>query len=136
MSEKDAPEVVKTPTSQYVENESTGDAHLVADETTIKSNIQKVIAETIEIAQADNGALEEGDSPECSRYESPEISSAAQDLLATLYCCMGGVAPRSEREVLQAMAIPIKRRLKFVEAIAASRGVSQPDEDRYVFTRS
>ena len=30
LSEKDAPEVVTTPTSQYVENESSGDAHPVA----------------------------------------------------------------------------------------------------------
>ena len=34
-----------------------------------------------------------------------------------------------------AMSTPIQRRQEYVNAIAASRGVSQPAEKRYVFTR-
>ena len=133
-SEKDAPDVMATPTSQYVENESSGDAHPVASETSIEPQLEECIEEIIEIAQADNGALLEGDSPHCTQYEATEVSMAAQDLLATLYSGMGGLAPRSEREVLQAMSTPIQRRQEYVNAIAASRGVSQPAEERYVYT--
>ena len=87
----------------------------------IEPKLEECIEEIIEIAQADNGALLEGDLPQRTRYEATEISMAAQDLLATLYSCMGGVAPRSEREVLQAMSILIERRQEYVNAIAASR---------------
>ena len=45
------------PTSQYVENESSGDAHPVAGETSIKPKLEECIEEIIEIPQADNGLL-------------------------------------------------------------------------------
>ena len=134
MSEKDAPGVMTTPASQDVENESSGDAHPVASETSIKSKLEKCIEEIVEIAQADNGALLDGDSAHLSRTEAPNTIKAAQHLLATLYSCMGGSAPRAEQEVLQAMSTPIQRRQEYVNAFAAARGVSQPAEEHYGYT--
>ena len=78
------PKVVTTPTSQYVETESSGDTHPVARETSIESKVEQCIQEIIDIAQADNGALLKGDSQQCARYKEPQVSMAAQDLLATL----------------------------------------------------
>ena len=131
---KDAPEVVTTPTSQYVENESSGDAHPVAGETSIEPKLEECIEEIIEIAQADNGALLEGDLPQRTRYEATEISMVAQDLLATLYSCMGGVALRSEREVFQAMSTPIQRRQEYLNTITASRDISEKDAPEVMTT--
>ena len=128
LSEKDAPKVMTTPASQYVGDESSGDAHPVAGETSIEPKLEECIEEIVEIAQADNGALLEGDSPHETRYETPEVRMAAQDLLATLYTCMGGYAGRTIEEVHRAMRIPIRRRQEYVDKVSASRGVPQPAE--------
>ena len=87
-----------------------------------------------EVAQADNGALLEGDLPRETRYEDPEIRMAAQDLLATLYTCQGGGAPRAEQEVFQAMTTPICRRQEYVKTLAASRGVLHPAPGFHAYT--
>ena len=120
---KHAPSVTTTPAPQGVEDGSSGDAHPVERETNIKSKIQKCIEEIVEIAHADNGALLEGDSAHLSRTEALNTIKAAQHLLATLYSCMGGSAPRAEEEVLQAMLTPIERRQYFVNGVAAARGL-------------
>ena len=60
-----------------------------------------------------------------------EIRLAAQDLLHTLFSCRGGRAINSEDEVLQALAIPMRRRQEFVNSIAQNRGVSQPAMWKY-----
>ena len=59
-----------------------------------------------------------------------------REMLAMLYSCMGGVAPRPEQEVLQAMSTPIRRRKEYVNAIASSRGVSQLAEEGSVRTHA
>jgi hypothetical protein len=121
---------------RYVGNESSGDAHPVASETSIEQKVEECIQEIVEIAQADNGALLGGDLPHATRYEAPEVRMAAQDLLATLYSCMDGYAIRTEQEVLQAMTTPIRRRQEYTKALAASRGVSQPAGGRCDYTQN
>ena len=116
---------------QTVDNESRREAHVLEMLCPVEQCIEKIA----EVAQADNGALLEGDLPHESRYEDPEIRMAAQDLLHTIYTCQGGVAPRTEQAVLQAMAIPIRRRQEYVNALAASRGVSQPAGGIGVYTQ-
>ena len=101
-SEKASPKVMTSPTSQFVENASSGDAHPIASEISIKPKVEACIEEIIDIAQADNGALLQGDSPNSTRFEATEDLMAARDLLLTLYSCMGGSAPRAEEEVLRA----------------------------------
>ena len=117
-------------------NQSSGDTHPAACETSIEPMLEECIQEIVEIAQADNGALLEGDSPHATRYETKEVRVAAQDLLATLYSCMGGYAIRTEQEVLQAMTKPIRQRQQYINALAASRGVSQPADGRCVYTQN
>ena len=86
--------------------------------TRTRPKVEECIQEIVQIAQADNGALTEGDSPEASRHELPEVRMAAQDLLETLYSSMDGCAIRTKEEVLQAMTTPIRRRQKYIDTLA------------------
>ena len=115
---------------QTVDNES----RRVADVLQMLHPVERCIQKIAEVAQADNGALLEGDLPRETRYEDPEIRMAAQDLLHTIYTCHGGVAPRTEQAVLQAMATPIRRRQEYVKTLAASRGVLHPAPGFHAYT--
>ena len=70
LSEKAPPKVMTTPTSRNVENESSGDAHPVASETSIEPKLKECVEEIIQITQANNGALPQGDSPHSGIEES------------------------------------------------------------------
>ncbi len=59
-------------------------------------------------------------------FTPPEIQLAAQDLLATLYSDKNGYAIKTREQVFRVMAEPIRRRQAYINAVATSRGVSQP----------
>ena len=64
-------------------------ARPIASEMSIKLKVKALIDEVVEVAEADNGALLLGASPNSTRYEATEDLMAARDLLSTLYSCMG-----------------------------------------------
>ena len=66
---------------------------------------------------ADNGTLEQGDSPEASRHELPRRRYAAQQLLQMVYTSHDGYAVRSNSELLQIMALPIQVRKDMVQLL-------------------
>ena len=113
----DSPDVIEDEPDWGVAPDISGVLQPAVPGHELQVEIQDAIENISKTAMADNGTLEQGDSPEASRHELPRRRYAAQQLLQMVYTSHDGYAVRSNSELLQIMALPIKVRKDMVQLL-------------------
>ena len=97
-----------------------------------REQVEAYMAGISQTADADNGALQEGDSPNESRRAEPKQIQAAQDIMMVFYFDQHGRAITQSKEALtNAITIPVVLRQRFLLAKAAERVGSHPAATGY-----